>query len=345
MNKLYIKMALALGLLPVLLPEAAHAQDPQFTQFYAAPLYHNPAFAGAAHRGRAIANYRNQWPSIPGAFVTYAASIDNYYKQYNSGVGLIVDVDKSGSGNLMSYHVGGQYAYELQLNRIWAMRAGFEFGYRQRSLDFYRLLWRDQLTTQPGVTLPTTQDPSRNASQRNGFMDVSAGGLIYSKIFYGGLSFMHMNQPNQTLISETSRLPMRITLQGGANIPISATRSGRFNNQEVKTSISPAIIYRRQGEAQQIDLGAYVNVAPIVFGAWYRGIPLLRNAGGNSSQDAFALLIGLKMPHYSFGYSYDLTISGLGPGTAGSHELSLCYEFDTNKPGRRRHTAIPCPKF
>ena len=42
----------------------AQAQDPQFTQFYANPLYLNPAFAGTARCPRLVMAYRNQWPSL-----------------------------------------------------------------------------------------------------------------------------------------------------------------------------------------------------------------------------------------------------------------------------------------
>ena len=51
-----------------------YAQDPQFTQFYANPLYLNPAFAGTARCPRICMNYRNQWPNLSGTYVTYSAS-------------------------------------------------------------------------------------------------------------------------------------------------------------------------------------------------------------------------------------------------------------------------------
>ena len=46
--------------------QKAYAQDPEFTQFYANPLYLNPAFAGTGRCPRIIMNYRNQWPAISG---------------------------------------------------------------------------------------------------------------------------------------------------------------------------------------------------------------------------------------------------------------------------------------
>src|SRR6185295_17434324 len=55
------------------------AQDPEFTQFYANPLYLNPAFAGTARCPRICLNYRNQWPGISGTYVTYSASYDQHF--------------------------------------------------------------------------------------------------------------------------------------------------------------------------------------------------------------------------------------------------------------------------
>ena len=77
-------------LIAPLLFEKASCQDPQFSQFYAAPLYLNPAFAGSALEARIGLNYRNQWPQISNAnFETFAAYFDTYFDEYNSGVGFI----------------------------------------------------------------------------------------------------------------------------------------------------------------------------------------------------------------------------------------------------------------
>ena len=55
----------------------AKAQDPHFSQFFASPLTLNPAFTGKFDGSwRLAANHRDQWPSIPKAYVTTSASFD-----------------------------------------------------------------------------------------------------------------------------------------------------------------------------------------------------------------------------------------------------------------------------
>jgi len=68
----------------------AKAQDPQFTQFYANKLYLAPSFAGATQMDRVSTSYRNQWPSLPGVFVSYTFSYDHFFSNFHSGVGILI---------------------------------------------------------------------------------------------------------------------------------------------------------------------------------------------------------------------------------------------------------------
>ena len=81
------------------------AQDPQFTQFYANPLYLNPAFAGAFGCPRLHANYRNEWPNLSGNYVTYSMSYDTYVKNVSGGIGLIAMHDQQGQGTVSYTHL------------------------------------------------------------------------------------------------------------------------------------------------------------------------------------------------------------------------------------------------
>src|SRR5690606_27230107 len=86
-------LGLALGVFAAL---GASAQDPQFTQFYANPLYLNPAFAGTARCPRVVMNYRNQWPALTGTFVTTSASYDQHVDGMMGGLGRLVTHDQAG---------------------------------------------------------------------------------------------------------------------------------------------------------------------------------------------------------------------------------------------------------
>jgi len=89
----------------------AIAQDPQFTQFYANPLYLNPAFAGTARCPRVTMNYRNQWPALTGTFVTTSASYDQHVDGLMGGLGFLVTNDQAGKGTLNTTTVSGIYSY------------------------------------------------------------------------------------------------------------------------------------------------------------------------------------------------------------------------------------------
>ena len=92
-----------------------NAQDPHFSQYYAAPLYMNPAFAGTTNDHRIIVNNRIQWPSLPQAFTTYAVSYDFYKPELKSGFGFLATTDAAGSAGLRSTTFGFSYSYKIQM--------------------------------------------------------------------------------------------------------------------------------------------------------------------------------------------------------------------------------------
>ena len=97
---------LLLPLLLLLFAGSAEAQDPQFSQFYANKMWLSPAFAGSAGGPRLALNYRNQWPRIPGNFITYAASFDMPFyfggrgRDPRHGLGINLMSDQAGAGVL-----------------------------------------------------------------------------------------------------------------------------------------------------------------------------------------------------------------------------------------------------
>lgn len=304
---------------------SASAQDPQFTQFYANPIYLNPAFAGSQKCPRVTLNYRDQWPGLSGNFITTTASYDQYVSQIYGGVGFQVLNDQAGQSTLKTTRINLQYAYTVNLSRGFALKAGIEASFFQRGLDWNKLTFGDQIDPRKGF-IYDTRDTPRGGDVKNA--DFSAGLLGFSKNVYFGLAVHHLFEPNESLIIGDSPLPRKYTVHAGA----------KFDLQEIKYSsntssfISPNILYMAQGDFRQLMLGLYMARGPIVGGVWYR------------NKDAFALLLGVHAGMFKVGYSYDVTVSRLTTKTAGSHEVSVGIELNC-RPPKRRFRTINCPSF
>lgn len=301
----------------------AQAQDPEFTQFYANPLYLNPAFAGTHNCPRVVMNYRNQWPGLSGTFVTMSTSYDQHVQSLYGGLGLLVTNDKAGKGTLNTTNVSAIYSYQLKVSRTFSMRFGFQATYFQKSLDWNKLTFGDMIDPRKGFIYQTGDTP-RGGSVSN--VDFAGGVLGYTEMFFVGAAVHHITEPNESLINEASPLPMKITGHAGAVIPLG------HSHYASTASISPNILYQRQGEFQQLNLGMYVHKGPLVGGLWYR------------NKDSFIALLGFQTDVMKFGYSYDVTVSKLTNATAGSHEVSFTLLFDC-KPKKRTFRTITCPSF
>ncbi|MFN5505626.1 MAG: type IX secretion system membrane protein PorP/SprF [Flavobacteriia bacterium] len=317
---------ITLSLLLVALSGELLAQDPTFTQFYANPVYMNPALAGSSGCPRVALNYRNEWPQLTGNYVTYAAAYDSYFKNISGGVGLVAMHDVQGQGTLQTSMIGVSYSYYLKVNRKFRLMFGTQAAYYQKYLDWSKLTFGDMIDPRRGFIYQTGDVPRGNG--RRGFFDVSAGMVGFSKNFYFGAAFHHLNRPDESLILGQSRLPIKITGHIGANIKLG--QRGRYSST---TFLSPNIIYQNQNGFQQLNVGAYLKYESFTIGAWYR------------NKDAFILTVGINTDNYRIGYSYDLTVSPLGNGVSGgSHEVSLGINLKCKKPARdfRR---ISCPSF
>ncbi len=133
-------------LLPLLLLAlTASAQDPQFSQWYAAAQYLNPALTGNTHQDRIALNYRLQWPGVQPGYETYMAAYDHRFSTAPVGMGAMVLRDKAGSSGLTSTTIGMSYSYEARINYKRAIRGGVRLGYTMRGVNPDGYLFADQV--------------------------------------------------------------------------------------------------------------------------------------------------------------------------------------------------------
>lgn len=314
----------------------AKAQDPQFGHFYSNSMLYNPAFTGNVDLGRFALSYRNQWPGIPGNFVSYSAAYEHYFDEANSGLGVQFISDRAGSGGMTTNSANLMYSYQIRINRKVALLAGIKGGMHSRFYDFSKFTFADQIARDDAPE--STVEAFR---ERINYPNFGTGLVIYhQEKYWFGMALDHINQPMNGFEDETSILDVRTAIQAGWNFPISKGYGGHAGSK-----VTVATLYKAQRKWDQLDLGMYYQTDPYMVGIWYRGLPLKSNESSAANVDAMMLLMGFKLDRISFAYSYDLTLSALAGNTGGSHEISIILEYPKSKKRRKRFFRVPCPKF
>jgi type IX secretion system PorP/SprF family membrane protein len=310
------------------------AQDPHFSQFYAAPLYLGPSMAGSGEYPRLVLNFRDQWPKLKGRFVTYSLSYDKFIEKYKSGFGFIFLRDNAGSGKLITTQAGLNYSYRIPITQNFNIQPGIQFQYFQRKINFNELTFADQYYGDQ--ILPSSVETAPD--KQGGHMDFSSSIIGFGKSFWIGFTVDHLMKLNHGLKTDDRYVPLKFTSFGGVNFYL---RQSLLKKDE--KIISLAYQYRNQLSVQQLDLGIYYHQLPFVIGLWYRGVPVVNSA---QTRDALTLAGGIEVKQFMFTYSYDMTISSLISSTGGAHEIATIFYFDTNKTGRKRRLApVTCPVF
>ena len=326
-------------LLPLLLLAlTASAQDPQFSQWYAAAQYLNPALTGNTHQDRIALNYRLQWPGVQPGYETYMAAYDHRFSTAPVGMGAMVLRDKAGSSGLTSTTIGMSYSYEARINYKRAIRGGVRLGYTMRGVTPDGYLFADQVIRD---NAPQTIEP--NLVPRTNYLDLAGGLMYYSESLWAGVSVNHLNKPNMSLMVDgQAPLERRMSVHAGYRFPI----DGQRTVAKSETRMTLATHYKMQGKWDQLDLGAYADHHQFTAGLWYRGLPIVKAyKPGYGNNEAVVLMIGYQTENQlRFVYSYDITISKLTMRSAGAHEISLIYEWP-KQVKKRKHKIVPCPKF
>jgi len=321
-------------------------QDVQLSQYYNAPLYLNPAFAGTAENTRVGLNYRTQWRGIDKPFNSVSLFADHNIEPYNSGIGLLYFRDQQGSSRLTTNEISLIYSYSIYLNQSWVLKPGIQAGFVSRDVNYSSMVFGDQLSN-AGQTSATSIDALASGQKAKTYGDISAGGLLYNESAWFGVSLHHLNRPNQAFSAgDIAQLPMKFSAHAGYKFYISGGKPKRKNyrSTETEVSITPTFLYKKQGKTSQLDLGTYLTYDILMAGLWYRGIPVAKNATGLGGSEALVFMLGAYYKGATFGYSYDYTISGL-KGNGSVHELSLIYEFELKYKKFKRGRNVPCPKF
>ncbi|MBE7175232.1 MAG: PorP/SprF family type IX secretion system membrane protein [Mucilaginibacter polytrichastri] len=314
-----------------------HAQDHIYSQFFNQPVYLNPALNGQFDGDlRVNMVYRNQWTSIAGDISFLSASVDYQIPQFGGGVGLLFTRSNEGTAYLKKNNLAGVYSYSVGTDDF-IVSFGAQAGITNRSLDWGKLVFTDQIDDRLGYMRGTPTNAEMPSYNNRMFFDAAAGiNVVFRDLMLGGALY-HINKPDESFTGMKAQLPMRTTLHASYRYALN-----RMDPDATDGSyLIPSVVYYNQAGFTSVSGGMQFKHHGVNAGLWYR----TNSAGGGDAvvlSFIFDLFInrdgGEKL---RFGFSHDATTSNLNyMNTSGTTEGSIGYE--TTLPNRGGYGS---PKF
>lgn len=310
-----------------------NAQDAYFSQPYNNPLSINPAYTGKFNgKVRLTVNYRDQWPTIPKAYVTSAAAVElpilkKILKEgdvLGFGISAISDATSNGTFKYNYASASASYHKSLDENGYYSLGVGFQGTFANTILNRSNLLFEDELSS-GGFTGGTSNEylGSTPITGEAKYFDFNTGILLSGTTnganqFQLGYAVYHLNGPEMNLRSDQTiyepwKVAKRNVIHARAILPL-GERVGmdvgfvRQVQYKADNTMFGGNLAVRLGE--NID-----NPSNLYFGGWVR------------MNDAYVPTVGLEFSGIKIMTSMDINVSDVKTATAGSggYELSLIY--------------------
>lgn len=288
-------------------------QDPEFSQFYANPIYLNPAFTGTSSLPRVVVNYRNQWPNHGNTYTTYNLSYDKFINSTTGGIGFKTIYDRQLNGVINSFNTSFTYSEHFYLGEGMFFSMALESGFIYKQFNTSGLIFPGMIDQGTGIINGGYPMPTENGEKL--IPDFSFGTVGQFNDYYFGIAIHHLTQPDQSIISgdNAGKLPRKFTFHAGAKTH--EFHRGLFSRE---FTLSPNFIYQQQGSFKQFNLGLYMKETWITFGLWYRNNLSYR-------PNTMTFMAGYQTAKFQFGYSFDFSTSNVAAYSAGSHEISMIF--------------------
>ena len=317
-------------------PLVTAAQDTYFTQTSLVPLQINPAHIATDHQATLMLDYRRQQfledVSVQSTvFTGKYPLIKRGTNERWGGVGFSLLNDHSDDQQLFRRtQVEAAFAYNTALAPRTYLSGGVQGGYHQQQFSASGVTTGSQYIRNRGF------DPGADIGEsipdvRSGSWNLGGGLHFYrtdarqEAMTYLGVSVFRTNHPQESLLTNTYRLPRRYVVQGGQRV---------FDNRT--WAITPNVLWMREGSRSLLRAGAsyryhFKNNNPldplqsgsVAFGTYY------------TDAKALALSLQFNQPYFSAGFSYDISTNGQAVQNTTELSLAICKTIN-----RRQSTKV-----
>lgn len=263
-----------------------------YNQTLANPTQLFPELSGWHGGLQTNVGYRNQWPGIPATYVNYTVGVDGYVHSIRSGVGMVTNHFRAGSGLVNTSSMDLSISPKLKLGEKTVFMPAVSLQFGSIAIDWSNMVYST------GIIYSSSSNP---ITQNINYIGVGGGvGLIQNKLFIAAHS-ENINRPNVSFFPNAeNRLPRTYEFLAGRNFNI-----GKF-------TLTPSAIYQYYGGFQYWSVSA---------NAQYKSVYLSARAG---NVGIWAVGAGYEFnQRVRVSYGYDITASRLSTQTWGSHELML----------------------
>lgn len=293
----------------LLLPAALRAQQlPILSQYAFNDYVYNPAVAGIRPMFELRTGHRYQWVGITDAPRTFTLSGTTPLGR-KMGVGGLLFTDHVGPTRRTGFQ--GSYAYHLKLTSDVKLSMALSLGVLEFMIDGSKITWHDGGD-------PVLDDQVR----RDLVADATFGAMAYHEKWWAGFALPQLMKNDLDLYdpatNSVNELAAHYYAMAGYRLDL---------NDELRLEPQLLVKYVDPVPAQ-FDITALLRYREQFWlGATYR------------TDDAMSLMLGCWLKKtFQFGYSYDITTTGLKDYSDGTHEVMLAITFGKSRPAE---TVVP----
>jgi type IX secretion system PorP/SprF family membrane protein len=312
------------------------------------PIYYNPASVGIDQGLLISLNYRRALMYLPSKFETIAVGLDQSLHDTEirglGGVGLFLNRNQEGDGSYYTTSFGIPFSSRVVINDNLKFQIGIAPVIYQKSINFDKLVFYDQLDPYYGVVVPKSQLSMLKSDQSVTFFDFHIGifgryesdptdqSNVKNNVFDFGFSIQHLPEPNQAFENVTAKLASKYSLMMRYSHVIAT-----YGYQQA--SIQPLMLLEKQGSMEDIITGINFKYKTFSLGTYAR-----HEQNSLFQVTEIMMLIGteFQLHERSFSsmqlnYSFDLLVPSKQVNRNVSNELSIILKLPSI-----HHPKDPC---
>lgn len=217
-----IRFLLLLSFFILLLHVKLFCQDSGTGLNYQMTMISNPSVTGSEGDGFLRLSYLNLYPGNSYNLHSVFLSYDGYFPSLHGGAGIFLSNDYLG-GIINDLKGGLSYAYYFKASSDLYISAGLSASFYHRSFNLSGAILPDQIDPLAGVVYPSEETLT---SRGRTIFDLATGFLFISGKFFGGISVLHLAEPDlDNSDYSNEKLSRRLFIHGAGDFYLSKEKN------------------------------------------------------------------------------------------------------------------------